>query len=146
MAAAAKALFGACLALRLHALPTRADEAAPQGIPAPAAWDYVRMTPEERSALRDRVDALPAALREAHNSALSANVNTLPTWLYEALSHELVARHHRGGGSYAGPLPRPPEPDAWGYVDRPNGCLPVRPRCKSSALVDIYRRRRLDQR
>ncbi|MCC6172113.1 MAG: hypothetical protein IT481_08795 [Gammaproteobacteria bacterium] len=146
MAAAAKALFGACLALRLHALPTRADEAAPQGIPAPAAWDYVRMTPEERSALRDRVDALPAALREAHNTALSANVNTLPTWLYEALSHELVARHHRGGGSYAGPLPRPPEPDAWGYVDRPNGCLPVRPRCKSSALVDIYRRRRLDQR
>jgi len=106
-------LFGAGLAAALFASP-----AAAQGIPAPEAWDYVRMTPEARSALRDKVDALPPDLREAHNKALSANVNTLPTWLYEALSNELVARHHCRTGSYDGPRPRPPEPDAWAYVKR----------------------------
>lgn len=106
-------LLGACLAAAFSV-----PHAAAQGIPAPEAWEYVRMTPEARSALRDRVDALPPELREAHNTALSANVNTLPTWLYEALSNELVARHHCTTGSYNGPKPKPPVPDAWGYVKR----------------------------
>lgn len=106
-------LLGLCLAATLSASP-----AAAQGIPVPEAWDYVRMTPEERSALRDRVDALPPELKEEHNTALSKQVNTLPTWLYEALSNELVARHHCTTGSYNGPMPKPPVPDAWGYVKR----------------------------
>lgn len=92
-----------------------ADEA---GIPAPEAWDYVRMTPEERLALRARVRALPADKEEQHNNALSAQVKKLPTWIYEALSNELVALDYCKTGTYTGPMPPPPVMTGWDYARR----------------------------
>ncbi len=89
-----------------------------EGIPAPEAWEYVRMTPEERLALRARVRALPPELTEAHNNALSAEVRKLPTWIYEALSNELVSLDYCQTGVYTGPMPHPPVLDGWEYAKR----------------------------
>jgi hypothetical protein len=95
-----------------------AESGIAQSIPAPDAWEYVRMTPEQRAELRTRVRALPKDEQEEHNDALMVEVRKLPSWLYEALSNEMVAVEHCKNGVYAGPMPPPPKLSAWDYVKR----------------------------
>ncbi|MBL8269647.1 alpha/beta hydrolase [Steroidobacter sp.] len=107
----------ACLALSSQSA-FGAESKAAESIPAPEAWEYVRMTPEQRSELRVRVRALPKEQQDKHNDAVSAEVKKLPTWLYESLSNEMVAMEHCKTGAYTGPLPLPPKLTAWEYVKR----------------------------
>lgn len=108
-----------CSGVLLAGAATAQEDATPPGgIPAPEAWEYVRLTPQQRLELRARVRALPKELEEAHNNALSAQVRTLPTWIYEALSNELVSLDLCSTGTYSGPMPRPPTMTGWEYAKR----------------------------
>lgn len=106
----------------MRALPQVCSRAAgsnaAQSIPTPEAWEYVRMTPAQRMELRARVRTLPKEKQDEHNDALMVEVRKLPTYLYEALSNEMVALEHCKTGAYHGPLPPPPKLTAWEYVKR----------------------------
>ncbi len=88
---------------------------AVDGVPAPEAWDYVRLTPEERHALRELARTLPEEKRREHNRAVVAEVAKLPRWIYEALSNERVAMDCMHG-EMDGSLSRPPVLDGWAYA------------------------------
>lgn len=87
----------------------------PTAAPAPRAWDYVRLTPQQRHALRDQARALPEDARREHNRALAAEIARLPDWLYEVLSNERVAMDCLHGAPDER-LPPPPVLSAWEYV------------------------------
>jgi hypothetical protein len=86
----------------------------PAGAPVPEAWDYVRLSPEERYALRERARSLPEDERREHNRALRKEIDKLPAWIYEALHDERLEMDCQHGS--VAPLPKPPQLDAWAYA------------------------------
>ncbi len=88
----------------------------PAGAPVPEAWDYVRLTPDQRYDLRRRARALPEQERTQHNRALKTEIDKLPDWIHEALHDERNAMDCRHGT--VSPLPAPPRLDAWAYAKR----------------------------
>lgn len=106
----------AALAVNVVSADVPAVQRGPAGAPVPEAWDYVRLTPEERYTLRMRARALPEAARLQHNKALKAEIDKLPDWLHEALHDERTAMDCQHGTVAA--VPKPPKLDAWAYVKR----------------------------
>jgi hypothetical protein len=92
-----------------------AQTTGPAGAPVPSAWDYVRLSPEQRYELRQKARALPPEQRTEHNRALKREVDALPTWIHEALHDErtdMDCRHNT-----TPPMPGPREiTDGWAYV------------------------------
>lgn len=88
----------------------------PAGAPVPEAWDYVRLTPEERYQLRQNARALNAEQRAEHNRYLREEISRLPDWIYAATHYEKVAMDCERG-TYL-PLAAPALMDAWDYVKR----------------------------
>lgn len=88
----------------------------PAGAPVPEAWDYVRLSPQERYDLRMRARALPEAERTQHNKALKTEIDKLPDWLHEALHDERTEMDCKHGTVAA--IPKPPLLDAWAYAKR----------------------------
>lgn len=103
-------------ALAADAPPAAASDArgGPAGAPVPEAWDYVRLSPEERYALRERARSLPEDERRKHNRALRKEIDKLPAWIYEALHDERLKMDCQHGS--VAPLPKPPQLDAWAYA------------------------------
>lgn len=88
----------------------------PAGAPVPEAWDYVRLTPQQRFDLRASARALPTEQRTQHNKALKTEIDKLPDWIHEALHDERTAMDCRN--ETVAPLPKPPKLDAWAYAKR----------------------------
>lgn len=98
--------------------PTSSATSGPAGAPVPAAWDYLRLTPEARYALRTKARALPPAERAEHDRALRTEIHKLPAWIYEALYEERSAMDCKVG-TFAPMPPAGPVEDGWAWVKRP---------------------------
>ncbi|MGC4110318.1 MAG: hypothetical protein QM747_07810 [Nocardioides sp.] len=95
--------------------PPTIQTTGPAGAPVPAAWDYVRMTPQQRYELRQRARALPPEERRAHNLALRDAINSLPDWVHSALHNERGVWDCRKGTVVPLP-PAAPITDGWAYA------------------------------
>lgn len=117
VAMAAILVLGSSTAAAQESPPAADELAALVAEMVPEAWDYARLTPEQRYDLRERSRDLPEAERVAVSRAVVAEVAKLPRWMYEVMSLERAAMDcAHGVGVGVGPLPRPPVLAAWDHV------------------------------